>query len=125
MSTLLHIDASPLGEASVSRHLSGEFVRKWQEANPTGKVITLDLTTSAETCCAYRINARDHRVAREANHAHEDYTADAADYGQSSSFTTDCRLHAILCAKSGSDHDRQRSLPAALDQLRTALCKYC
>lgn len=47
MSTLLHIDASPLGEASVSRHLSGEFVRKWQEANPTGKVITRDLTTSA------------------------------------------------------------------------------
>ena len=47
MSTLLQIDASPLGEASVSRHLSGEFVRKWQEANPTGKVITRDLTTSA------------------------------------------------------------------------------
>jgi FMN-dependent NADH-azoreductase len=47
MSTLLHIDASPLGEASVSRHLSGEFVRKWQEANPAGKVIARDLTASA------------------------------------------------------------------------------
>jgi FMN-dependent NADH-azoreductase len=46
MPTLLHIDASPLGEASISRHLSAEFVRKWQQANPDGKVITRDLTTS-------------------------------------------------------------------------------
>jgi FMN-dependent NADH-azoreductase len=46
MSTLLHIDASPLGEASISRHLSAEFVRKWQQAHPNGKVITRDLTTS-------------------------------------------------------------------------------
>jgi hypothetical protein len=32
-------------------------------------------------------------------------------------------LHAIL-AQVGSDHDGA-SLVAALDQLRTALCKYC
>jgi FMN-dependent NADH-azoreductase len=46
MPTLLHIDASPLSEASISRHLSAEFVRKWQQANPDGKVTTRDLTTS-------------------------------------------------------------------------------
>jgi FMN-dependent NADH-azoreductase len=46
MSTLLHIDASPLGEASISRHLSTEFVRKWQQAHPDGKVIVRDLTVS-------------------------------------------------------------------------------
>lgn len=46
MSTLLHIDASPLGETSISRHLSAQFVRKWQQAHPDGKVITRDLTTS-------------------------------------------------------------------------------
>jgi FMN-dependent NADH-azoreductase len=46
MPTLLHIDASPLGEASISRHLSAEFVRKWQQANPDGKVIARDLTTT-------------------------------------------------------------------------------
>jgi FMN-dependent NADH-azoreductase len=47
MPTLLHVNASPLGEASISRHLSAEFVRKWQQANPEGKVITRDLTTTA------------------------------------------------------------------------------
>lgn len=46
MPTLLHLDASPLGEASVSRHLSSEFVKNWKKANPEGKVITRDLTTS-------------------------------------------------------------------------------
>jgi FMN-dependent NADH-azoreductase len=46
MSTLLHVDASPLGGASISRHLSAEFVRKWQQSNPEGKVMTRDLTSS-------------------------------------------------------------------------------
>jgi len=45
MPTLLHIDSSPLGEASVSRQLSSEFVRNWKKANPNGKVITRDLST--------------------------------------------------------------------------------
>jgi FMN-dependent NADH-azoreductase len=45
-STLLHIDSSPLGGASVSRHLSHEFVQRWQEANPGGKVLTRDLTVT-------------------------------------------------------------------------------
>jgi FMN-dependent NADH-azoreductase len=47
MPTLLHIDASPLGDASISRHLSHQFVQKWQALNPTGKVIARDLTTTA------------------------------------------------------------------------------
>ena len=46
-STLLHIDSSPLGEASVSRHLTAEFVKNWKLANPQGKVITRDLTVTS------------------------------------------------------------------------------
>lgn len=47
MPTLLHIDSSPLGEASISRHLSKEFVQNWKKANPKGKVITRDLSSTA------------------------------------------------------------------------------
>lgn len=46
MSVLLHIDSSPLGSASISRHLSSEFVQRWQEAHPGGEVITRDLAVS-------------------------------------------------------------------------------
>jgi len=46
MPTLLHVDSSPLGEASISRHLTSEFVTQWKLANPDGKVITRDLTKS-------------------------------------------------------------------------------
>ena len=46
MPKLLHIDSSPLGEASVSRHLTNEFVQSWKLANPDGKIITRDLTTT-------------------------------------------------------------------------------
>ena len=46
MPTLLHIDSSPLGDASVSRHLTKEFVHNWKEANPNGKIITRDLTNT-------------------------------------------------------------------------------
>ncbi len=45
--TLLHLDSSPLGETSISRHLSAEFVRNWKLANPDGVVIQRDTTTSA------------------------------------------------------------------------------
>ena len=44
MSTLLHIDSSPMGEGSISRRLTREFVRQWRAANPRGKVIERDLT---------------------------------------------------------------------------------
>jgi FMN-dependent NADH-azoreductase len=46
MSTLLHIDSSPLGEASISRNLSNEFVQRWKQAHPDGEVITRDLTAT-------------------------------------------------------------------------------
>ena len=49
MPTLLHIDSSPLGGASISRQLSTEFVENWKKTNPNGKVITRDLTTSQLT----------------------------------------------------------------------------
>ena len=49
MPTLLHIDSSPLGDASISRQLTKEFVQTWKEANPNGKIIIRNLTDSALT----------------------------------------------------------------------------
>jgi FMN-dependent NADH-azoreductase len=46
MATLLHVDSSPLGDASISRHLTKEFVQNWKEANPNGKIITRDLNST-------------------------------------------------------------------------------
>jgi FMN-dependent NADH-azoreductase len=46
MSTLLHIDSSPLGEASISRHLTNEFIQDWKFVHPDGTVITRDLATT-------------------------------------------------------------------------------
>lgn len=46
MSTLLHLDSSPMGAASVSRHLSNTFVENWKKAHPGGRVVTRDLTAS-------------------------------------------------------------------------------
>jgi FMN-dependent NADH-azoreductase len=46
MPTLLHLDSSPLGESSISRHLTNEFTQTWKAANPNGKIITRDLTTT-------------------------------------------------------------------------------
>jgi len=42
MPTLLHLDSSPL-ESSISRELTREFVKTWQDAHPTGAVIHRDL----------------------------------------------------------------------------------
>lgn len=47
MPTLLQIDSSPMGEASVSRQLTREFAQRWLNANPRGKIIARDLTTVA------------------------------------------------------------------------------
>jgi FMN-dependent NADH-azoreductase len=44
--TLLHIDSSPRTEASISRHLSSEFAASWTSANPGGRTIVRDLTTT-------------------------------------------------------------------------------
>lgn len=46
MPTLLHLDSSPLGESSISRHLTNEFTQTWKAANTNGKIITRDLTTT-------------------------------------------------------------------------------
>jgi FMN-dependent NADH-azoreductase len=46
MSTLLHLDSSPLGETSISRHLTSQFVQEWKAANINGKIITRDLTAT-------------------------------------------------------------------------------
>ncbi len=43
MAILLHIDSSPMGEASISRRLTREFVRRWRRANPRGTVLSRDL----------------------------------------------------------------------------------
>ena len=49
MANLLHIDSSPLGEASVSRALSREFVQNWKAANPGAKIVTRDLTAGTSS----------------------------------------------------------------------------
>lgn len=46
MSTLLHIDSSPMGAYSVSRHLSNTFTKHWQKSHAGGTVVTRDLSTS-------------------------------------------------------------------------------
>jgi FMN-dependent NADH-azoreductase len=43
MSTLLHIDASPRSDRSVSRQLTREFAVTWKEAHPDGQIIYRDL----------------------------------------------------------------------------------
>ena len=43
MPTLLHIDASPRGDRSVSRELTRDFAGAWKEANPDGQIIYRDL----------------------------------------------------------------------------------
>lgn len=46
MSTLLHLDSSPL-ETSVSRELTREFVKTWKNTHPGGAVIYRDLAANA------------------------------------------------------------------------------
>ena len=47
MSTLLHIDSSPLYGRSVSRQLTGAFVTEWKSSRPDGTVISRDLNAIA------------------------------------------------------------------------------
>ncbi|MES2390216.1 MAG: NAD(P)H-dependent oxidoreductase [Acidobacteriota bacterium] len=44
--TLLHVDSSLSGAASVTRQLTAEFVGSWRKANPDGVVIDRDTSTS-------------------------------------------------------------------------------
>ncbi|MES2163838.1 MAG: FMN-dependent NADH-azoreductase [Pseudomonadota bacterium] len=46
MATVLHINSSVRQTGSLSRQLGGEFVAKWQAANPDGTVVTRDLAAS-------------------------------------------------------------------------------
>ena len=46
MSTLLHIDSSPLYGRSISRQLTGAFVTQWKSFHPNGKVIDRDLNAA-------------------------------------------------------------------------------
>jgi FMN-dependent NADH-azoreductase len=43
MPTLLHIDASPRGERSVSRQLTRDFASAWKQAHPNGQIVYRDL----------------------------------------------------------------------------------
>jgi FMN-dependent NADH-azoreductase len=43
MPTLLHIDASPRGDRSVSRRLTGDFALAWRQAHPGEQIIYRDL----------------------------------------------------------------------------------
>lgn len=43
MPTLLHIDASPRRERSISRQLTSDFASAWKQAHPDGKIIYRDL----------------------------------------------------------------------------------
>jgi FMN-dependent NADH-azoreductase len=47
MSTLLHIDSSPLYMRSVSRQLTGAFVAQWKSSHPIGAVVDRDLNATA------------------------------------------------------------------------------
>jgi FMN-dependent NADH-azoreductase len=42
-SGVLHLDASPRGERSISRQLTREFAGVWKQANPGGQIIYRDL----------------------------------------------------------------------------------
>ncbi len=47
MSTLLRIDSSPLSsDASFSRQLTTEFVQRWSQTHPGGRIISRDLATT-------------------------------------------------------------------------------
>src|SRR6201994_2354646 len=47
MSTLLHVDSSPLYGRSVSRELTGAFVAQWKASHPDGTVVDRDLNSTS------------------------------------------------------------------------------
>ena len=46
MTTLLHIEVSPMGENSISRAVTAEFLDVWKAANPGGTIIERDLAAN-------------------------------------------------------------------------------
>jgi FMN-dependent NADH-azoreductase len=49
MATLLHLDASPRGDSSISRQLSKAAVAAWKDKHPAGKVVKRDLNKTEMT----------------------------------------------------------------------------
>jgi FMN-dependent NADH-azoreductase len=49
MPTLLHLDASPRRDFSISRRLSAAAVAAWKDKHPGGKVVERDLSTTGMT----------------------------------------------------------------------------
>ncbi len=47
MFDLLHIEVSPLGESSISRSISKEFLKEFSQKNPSAVIITRDLATNS------------------------------------------------------------------------------
>jgi len=46
MTTLLHIEVSPMGENSISRAVTADFLEAWKAANPDGTIIERDLASN-------------------------------------------------------------------------------
>ena len=46
MTTLLHIEVSPMGENSISRAVTAEFLDAWKASHPDGTVIERDLAAN-------------------------------------------------------------------------------
>jgi len=46
MTTLLHIEVSPMGENSISRAVTADFLEAWKAANPGGTIIERDLAAN-------------------------------------------------------------------------------
>lgn len=46
MTTLLHIEVSPMGENSISRAVTAEFLEAWKAANPGGTIVERDLAAN-------------------------------------------------------------------------------
>lgn len=78
MSTLLHVDSSPMGPASVSRHLSATFTDHWKKAHAGGTVLTRDLAnTKLESVTAEFVAAS--YTPAEARTAEQKATLEASD----------------------------------------------
>jgi len=46
ITTLLHIEVSPMGENSISRAVTAEFLDAWKAAHPDGTIIERDLAAN-------------------------------------------------------------------------------
>lgn len=70
MSTLLHVDSSPVGEAPLSRRLTREFVSRWRRVHSEGRVIERDLAAVSipvidAAWIAANLTPKDHRTPRQ------------------------------------------------------------